>query len=182
MDADPDREFDAFWRAHHDPVVRSLTLAFADRHLAEDAAQVGFERALRKWRMVARLERPATWVYVVAVRHGRRHLAREGRRPPAGGTARSSMPEADDPQAVVADVLLVDELLGRLTPRQRSVVVLRHLADLPLADVADALAISIGTVKSTLHDAYSRLRVDAAPSEPARAPEAGAVRAGEEGA
>lgn len=48
--------------------------------------------------------------------------------------------------------------LGRLTRRQREVVVLRYYADLPLRDIAEVLGVSTGTVKSTLHDALAVLR------------------------
>ena len=37
---------------------------------------------------------------------------------------------------------------------------LRYLADLPLADVADAMGSAIGTVKATLHQALPSLRVE----------------------
>src|SRR5687767_9266140 len=70
---DPDG-FEAFFRQHRDPVVRALTLVFGERGAAEDAAQVGFERAFARWHRVGTYERPATWVYVVALRHGRRQL------------------------------------------------------------------------------------------------------------
>lgn len=49
------------------------------------------------------------------------------------------------------------EALGRLTARQRSVLVLRYFEDLPEADVARLLGCSIGTVRSTTHR-LARLR------------------------
>lgn len=50
------------------------------------------------------------------------------------------------------------EALRRLTHRQRSAVVLFYYLGLPVADVADVLGCSAGTVKSTLADARARLR------------------------
>jgi DNA-directed RNA polymerase specialized sigma24 family protein len=38
--------------------------------------------------------------------------------------------------------------------------VLRYLADLPLADVAEAMDCAVGTVKATLHQALATLRVE----------------------
>ena len=52
----------------------------------------------------------------------------------------------------------MDDALARLTPRQRSAVVLRYYDDLSERDTADALGVSIGTVKSTTHDALRRMR------------------------
>ena len=54
-----------------------------------------------------------------------------------------------------------DELataLGRLTTRQRRVVVLRYLLDLPEDEVAPDLGVSVGTVKSTASRALAQLR------------------------
>src|SRR5437763_955784 len=62
--------FEVFYEAHHDVVRRSLTAAFGDPSLAEDAEQEAFARAYLHWSRVARMERPAGWVYVVAVRFG----------------------------------------------------------------------------------------------------------------
>lgn len=48
--------------------------------------------------------------------------------------------------------------LARLTPHERAMVVLRYYADLPEAQVADELGVSVGTVKSTCSRALARLR------------------------
>lgn len=58
-------------------------------------------------------------------------------------------------------VLLEEDLLAALRalpPRQRAVVVLRYLQDLSEQQTADALSISVGTVKSTSSKALARLR------------------------
>jgi len=54
--------------------------------------------------------------------------------------------------------------LVTLPPRQRRVVVLRHVLDLPEAEVAADMSISIGTVKSTNARALARLRELLSPS------------------
>jgi len=148
-------DFEAFFREEYDPVVRSLTLVFGERATAEDAAQVGFEKALRRWRHVGGMDRPGTWVYVVALRHARRALQREGRSPDA--------PLADvEPEPEIARDAWVRDAIRSLPPRQRAVVVLRHLVGMSLDEIADALRMSTGTVKSTLHAAQARLRVELA--------------------
>jgi RNA polymerase sigma-70 factor (ECF subfamily) len=50
--------------------------------------------------------------------------------------------------------------LRRLPARQREVLVLRYLADLPEQDVADALHCSLGAVKQQAHRALRALRAD----------------------
>jgi RNA polymerase sigma factor (sigma-70 family) len=56
------------------------------------------------------------------------------------------------------DRLALLEDLRRLSPRQRAVLVLRYFDDLTEADTAEALGISVGTVKSHARDALARLR------------------------
>src|SRR5437660_815741 len=69
--------FEMFFNEHYEPVRRSLAVAFADPVLAEELAQDAFTRALSNWRRVSQMEHPAGWVYVVALRAGRRRrLAR----------------------------------------------------------------------------------------------------------
>ena len=63
-----------------------------------------------------------------------------------------------DPEAA----LVVRRALARLTPKQRAVMVLRHFDDLSEQDTADALGVSVGTVKSQNAAALARLR-DGAP-------------------
>jgi RNA polymerase sigma-70 factor (ECF subfamily) len=148
-------EFDEFYESHFDRVARALTLACGDRDLAHDAAQEGFARALRHWRKVRDMDRPDGWVYVVAMNQLRDHWRRAGRR-----RGRTPEPEyvADDTSAVATRVSVRDAI-ATLPPRQREAVVLRYLADLPLADVADAMGCALGTVKATLHEAMATMRI-----------------------
>jgi DNA-directed RNA polymerase specialized sigma24 family protein len=148
-------EFNALYDREWSSVVRSLTLVFGRRDVAEDAAQVGFEQALRKWRRVQAMDRPGTWIYVVAVRWGRRHLAGDAA-PAVGGS------EVPDPADGVVDAVWVTQVLATLPPRQRAAVVLRILGGLRLREIAEALGVAEGTVKATLHAAYGRLRVEIA--------------------
>jgi RNA polymerase sigma factor (sigma-70 family) len=48
----------------------------------------------------------------------------------------------------------------RLPPRRRAVVVLRFYDDLPEAEIAGLLGVSVGTVKSQLSRALEQLRAD----------------------
>jgi RNA polymerase sigma factor (sigma-70 family) len=144
--------YEAFFDECYEPVRRALTIALADPVLAEDSAQDAFARAYSQWRSVSVMERPAGWVYVVALRGGRRQRSR---RP----LTEESMP-APDAIGEMVEREALEELLRRLPDRQRIAVVLRYLADLPLVDVAAAMGCAVGTVKSTLHAALARLRVE----------------------
>ena len=51
--------------------------------------------------------------------------------------------------------------IDRLPQRMRAAVVLRYYEDMTEAEVADALGVSLGTVKSTVSRAVAKLRIDA---------------------
>jgi RNA polymerase sigma-70 factor (sigma-E family) len=151
-------DFEAFFADEYGDVLRTVALAIGDHARAEDATQEAFARAFRSWRKVARLNRPAAWVYVVALNAERSRFRRDrrvsGDAEPRDGT------EVDPADATVARVV-VEELLDGLPPRQRAAVVLRYLGDLTVPEVARALHCAEGTVKSALHDALRNLRLDA---------------------
>ena len=69
--------FDDFYLDHYVGQVRSLRFATGNAAEAEDAAQEAFVKALVKWSTVSAVVRPATWVYVVALRELRRREALE---------------------------------------------------------------------------------------------------------
>lgn len=146
-------DYEVFFAEEYEAVVRALTLAFGNRMVAEDAAQEAFGRALARWPRVAQMERPAGWVYVVAVRFERRRNLR--RRLPTTTRHEASVP---DEAGAIADRITLVGLLNSLTGRQRQTVVLRYLADLTLEDVASALGCRVGTVKATLHQALIALQ------------------------
>lgn len=150
-------DFEWFFGREYDHLVRSLTLAFGDRHTAEDAAQEGFSRAHLRWARVGAMDRPAAWVYVVALRYERRRIQRTAKTRPLPA---ESEPSADEAQSA-ANRITVFELLNGLTDRQRRAVVLRYHADLSQEQIAAALGCTAGTVKATLHQALQRLRTAA---------------------
>ena len=144
--------FDEFLEEHYDRIRRAVVVALGDADRAQDVVQNAFAKAWARWSSVSRMERPAAWVYVVAMNRARSDLAR--REP-----SRISAWQEPDPTGAVATSVTLRAALGSLAPRQRAVVVLRYLADLSTADVAEALRCSEGTVKSSLHAALAHLRV-----------------------
>ena len=59
--------FETFFDDHYGQVLRSLAFAIGDRDRAEDLTQEAFARAYQRWGRVSEMERPVTWVYVVAL-------------------------------------------------------------------------------------------------------------------
>ena len=66
----------------------------------------------------------------------------------------------DDSAGVLVTALDVRAALVQLTDRQRAAVVLRYVADLPVADIAEVMGCAIGTVKATLHQALAHMRIE----------------------
>jgi RNA polymerase sigma-70 factor (ECF subfamily) len=149
-----DESFEEFFQAEYPGVCRALWLGMGDCFDPEDAAQEAFARAFRKWNVISRLDRPATWVFVVAVREARRQQRRRDRSPSTDRLETASRDHA----AGVATQLTIMAALAELAPRQRLAIVLRYHADLPVKQIAKVMQCREGTVKATLHAAVAHLR------------------------
>jgi RNA polymerase sigma-70 factor (ECF subfamily) len=151
---DRSESFETFFAEQYESVFRGLSVAFRDHLLAEEAAQEAFTRAYVRWDRVKGMERPAGWVYVVAVRVALK------RRQPAGDEGQTSRSGAPSMEDEVVDRLTMQQAIADLPERQRLALVLRHYGDLPLDEIAIAMGCALGTVKSTLHAAHARLQVE----------------------
>lgn len=131
-------------------------LTGGDRHEAEDLVQSALMKTLGRWRHV---DDPEGYVRTVMYRHQvSRWRLRRPHREPALGTPPDRAAHAD----AAADAVLrltVRQALARLTPRQRTMLVLRYFEDLSESEVAKLLGCSVGTVRSTTHRSLARLRV-----------------------
>ncbi len=153
-----DDEFADFVRASSARLTHAAFLLTGDRHQAEDAAQTAFTRTYAAW---SRVRHKDAYGYARTVLMN--HVI-DGWRRPIREYATEEMPErpdrADVDQAVTQREWLT-AVLKTLTARERAVVVLRHFFDLPEADVARELGVSLGTVKSTNSRALAKLRIEA---------------------
>ena len=76
----------------------------------------------------------------------------------------------DDHSSRTADRDLLDDVLRRLPPDQRAVVVLRYYFDLEVPEIAATLQIPVGTAKSRLHRSMTLMRSAVADIDPEAAP------------
>jgi RNA polymerase sigma-70 factor (sigma-E family) len=136
-------------------LVRSAYLLTGDLHAAEDLVQEALVKVALRWERL-REGNPTAYARTIVVRD---HISRWRRRRdlPTEGSLDLAQVSSDPDTAMV-----VRRALARLTPKQRAVVVLRHFDDLGVDEVAAALGISAGTVKSQNAVALARLR-DGAP-------------------
>ena len=145
------------YRAEYDNLVRSLTLLAGSCDLASDAVQEAFVVAGTRWPEVSLVDQPIAWIRTVAARRlidGHRRSSKWRRLVPF--IAREALNQ-DHAVDSVRDPDLVSAVAA-LPHQQRAAVVLYYLADWSVEDVAKALDIAPGTVKSSLYDARVRLR------------------------
>jgi RNA polymerase sigma-70 factor (ECF subfamily) len=143
-------DFGTFFESHHVEMVRAMTLALGDPDLGRDAAAEGFARALQRWSTVSGFSNPEGWVYRAGINWARSRW-RKTRRERFGlqidGEARPTAPR---------DEALVRSL-RRLSVDHRTVVVGRYYLDWSEEQLATALDIAPGTVKSRLSRALTQL-------------------------
>ncbi|MGQ0617294.1 MAG: RNA polymerase sigma factor [Acidimicrobiia bacterium] len=143
--------FAGFYRRTRPSVARALALSLGDADLAAEATDEAMARAYERWPAVSGYDRPEAWVYRVASNWARSVVRRRLRSP-----HRFYEPREPD-NAVVGDPA-VDAALAELSVDHRSVVVCRYLLGWPVADIATALGVREGTVKSRLHRATQLLQ------------------------
>ncbi|WP_121257828.1 SigE family RNA polymerase sigma factor [Nocardioides ferulae] len=135
-------------------LLRVAVLVCGDHHRAEDLVQDALTQVALRWRRLAD-GHPDAYARQVIVR-GNISWWRKHRREVVTGVLpeRPAAPEGSASDRRIA----LDRALGLLTPKQRAVIVLRFYEDLPEREAADALGVSVGTVKSQTHLALRRLR------------------------
>lgn len=163
----PDADFELFFDAHYDQLVRSLTAMTGDRELARDSVQDAFVKAATRWRMVQRLDNPVTWVRRVAINRSR-DIHRSARRRQQREIRDSASDRVGhlDPTSASTETTGALQLLDLLPAQQRSAAVLFYIDDLPITEIAQHMNITAGAVKYHLHQARTSLR---AMLQPARA-------------
>ncbi|MGI8881026.1 MAG: SigE family RNA polymerase sigma factor [Jatrophihabitans sp.] len=154
MARDDRASFTTWARAHQHRLVRTAYLLCGDQGRAEDLAQEALIKVARQWPKLRDGE-PYAYARRILVNDNISWWRR--RRP---DVVLSDVPElsAAGPDNSVHRRLALTDALAQLAPKQRAVLVLRYYEDLTEAQTAQALGISVGTVKSQAHDALRRLR------------------------
>lgn len=154
--------FDQMVDAHRVRIYRAACLLLDDPHEAEDITQLVFTEAWRGWERFEERSGAFTWLYTIL----RRTCARQRRRSWWRLLRNREPKETADAalEALPADELSPREeacasekqrdvrlLLRKLSPPLREILVLRYLEEFSVPQIADALGIPKGTVKSRLH-------------------------------
>lgn len=150
--------FSGLYLRHRDYVLRVARRFTDDNEIAADALQDVFTWLLRQFppegpglTLSAKL---TTYLYPIA-RNATVSLMRKARRDGPAGPDPDELPASVGTEAGADDL---DRLLAGLPPERREVLTLRFVDGLALDEIATALGIPLGTVKSRLHHAIRMLR------------------------
>ena len=159
-------DHDAFAELVHGSISRLDTAArliLRDPEPARDAVQ---DALFKAWRDLPGLREPDrfdAWLYRLMVNACMDQLRRRGRRPIEIEITEIHAPTVPDLASDVVQRDMVDGVLRNLDPSGRAIVVLHYYLGLPLTEVAVALSIPVGTVKSRLHRALGEMRSSVQP-------------------
>jgi RNA polymerase sigma-70 factor (sigma-E family) len=158
-DAVPDDSLATLHRDHYAPLVRLASVVLGDVGLAEQVVQDAFVKLAVRWGGLRRIENPPAYLRSMVLNGCRSHLRHrkvrdryDARRtvPVAVATPEAeALARAEHDRTVAA--------LRRLPGRQREALVLRYYLDLPEAEIAAAMRVSPGSVKSHLHRGLAAL-------------------------
>jgi RNA polymerase sigma-70 factor (sigma-E family) len=143
---------------HYARLVRLALLLVHDLQTAEEVVQDAFEVMHKAWRRLRDEDKALAYLRQTVVNRSRsvlRHRKVVDLHPPR--------PAPDEPSAEHAALALIERYevaaaLRHLPERQREAIVLRYYADLSEADIARAMGISRGAVKSHTARAMASLK------------------------
>jgi RNA polymerase sigma-70 factor, ECF subfamily len=152
-------DFDGFYAANVDQITAQIRAYVGDLTEAEDLVAEAFCRALARWGSISAYDNPAVWVRRVAwnlatSRLRRAAVVRRFLRRQRPATAEGPGPERID----------LEQALAELNVRHRKAVILRYMAGMTTAEIADQEGVAESTVRSWLTRGKAalveRLRID----------------------
>ena len=142
-----------------------------DHHEAEDISQEVFIKMYRSLKAFRRDAKMSSWLYQITVNASIDSLRKKSSRQatPISEFDRLSIQEslaasgayAFDPLRSTESSQIqnhISQALKKISPKERTIFVMRHYNDLKLNEIAEVLGITIGTVKSLLFRAIRKLR------------------------
>jgi RNA polymerase sigma-70 factor (sigma-E family) len=155
---DADEAVTALYAAHYRSLVRLSALLLRDVGAAEEVVQDSFVAMHGAWRRLHDPDRALAYLRQSVVNRSRSALRRR-----RTAERHQPRPEPDAASAEHGAMTLLEHAevmaaLRRLPERQREALVLRYYADLSEAQIADAMKISRGAVKSHTSRGMAALR------------------------
>ncbi len=138
-----DAAYHAYFERHYDSLSRLAYLMVGDASAADDLAADAMTEVWRHWDRVQAADDPAAYGHGILMNLARNWIRKRSRERLFSLEVLKRAPESDVP--VVLDVR---RALAKLPHRRRACVVLRYAFDMSEREVAGALGISEGAVKS----------------------------------
>lgn len=139
--------FDDLYRAEYEPMVRLARGLVDGQEVAEEIVQDAFAKVFDRW---SRLDQPGAYLRTSVVNGSRSELRkREVRR-------RIGLRPLLIPSPGERDYLL--DALDQLSARQKTVLILKFYADMSEKEIAQAMGMRPGTVKSATSRGLAELR------------------------
>lgn len=137
---------------HRIRLVRTAANVLRDSVEAEDVAQEAFLKAFREIHTLRDDRAFGSFLYRICVRLCVDRLRLRKAEP-------SPMEPWDKaPSGMIENKVLVEKLLSKLPPELRTTLILREMEQLSYEEVAQAMNVPVGTVRSRLHTARERFR------------------------
>ena len=158
-DWDAARAVNAIYITHYRPLVRLAVLLVRDVATAEEVVQDSFIAMHGAWRRLRDTEKALSYLRQSVVNKSRsvlRHRMVVDKNAPKPAP---DMPSAEQGAMSLLERSAVIAALRTLPPRQREALVLKYYADLSEAQIATAMGISRGAVKSHTARGVAALRV-----------------------
>ncbi len=158
-----EQEFDDFYSASFARITGQLYAMIGDRDEAQECVQEAFVRAWSHRRKLERAEHPEAWVrttaYRLAVSRWRRTKLAKRPADRALSAPFSTAPADENRVALVS-------ALKQLPEAQRQALVLHHLCDLPVQEVAREVGVPEGPIKARLSRGRTALAALLDPTDP----------------
>ena len=147
--------------AYHDDMARLCFVICGDQDTAQEAVQAAWSIA---WRKLGSLRDPASlraWLMTIAANEVRQQLRRQKRERVVEVEVMDLGSERLDP-ASRAGVLDLRTALRQLTPEDRALLAMRHVAGFASPEIGESLGISAEAVRTRLSRLIARLRSELA--------------------
>lgn len=149
--------FAEFFATSWPRLFRTVYAVCGERQLAEDALQSAFARAWSSWSRVDAADDRLAYLRRMAINEALGRLRKASTRRERTVALVPDTAE-DDAAAYLPERDATWQAVRALPPRQRAIVVLRYYEDLSEQQIADALGVRPGTVKSQASAALATLR------------------------
>lgn len=153
--ANPPMSFETFFFDNRDRLFGVLCVMSGNRHDAEELAQDAFLRMWERWDSVASLDDPVAYLHRIAINSFRKRLRRAEMARRLTGRSPDPLPDRGE------DVVLLDEALRSLTPRQRAALVLTELLGYSADEAAKELGVKASTIGALKYQGRAVLKEEA---------------------